>query len=218
LLHTGRTGPRIQTVFAYDASGHTLAVPDPNNVGQDTVYDALGRSGLVTDTIGHTTNSTYDKSGNKIAAIDGKGNSTSYTFDARGRQTAITDRLGGSTLFTYLKTGQLESLKDAENQVTSYTFDTAGNKLTEEYPDHIAGSSPGNAGYGTVTFTYDPVGRATLKQDQLGDTCTYNHDLAGRLSSRDYRTAANSSAGAIADTDSFTYDRASRMLTAVSGR
>ena len=45
-----------------------------------------------------------------------------------------------------------------------------------------------------------------------------NYDLAGRLTSRDYRTLANSPSGTIADTDAFTYDKAGRMLTAVSGR
>ena len=38
------------------------------------------------------------------------------------------------------------------------------------------------------------------------------------MTSRDYRTLANSPSGTIADTDSFTFDRAGRMLTAVSGR
>ena len=38
------------------------------------------------------------------------------------------------------------------------------------------------------------------------------------MTSRNYRTAANSPTGTIADTDTFTFDRAGRMLTAVSGR
>ena len=38
------------------------------------------------------------------------------------------------------------------------------------------------------------------------------------MTSRDYRTLANSPDGAIADSDTFTYDSASRMLTAESGR
>ncbi len=37
------------TSFTYEASGNQLSVHDPNNVGQDVVYDALGRSGLTTD-------------------------------------------------------------------------------------------------------------------------------------------------------------------------
>ena len=40
----------------------------------------------------------------------------------------------------------------------------------------------------------------------------------GGCSSRDYRTRANSPTGTIADSDTFTYDAASRMLSAESGR
>ncbi len=206
------------TVFSYDAGGNQLSVRDPNSVGQDVVYDALGRAGLTTDTANHTTNSTYDKSGNKIAAIDGKNQTTSYKFDARGRQKSQTDRISGVTSFTYLATGQLASLTDAESQTTSYTYDDAGGKLTEQYPDHVAGSAIGTSGYGIVTFTLDSAGRVSRKQDQKGDTCTFNYDLAGRLTSRDYRTAANSPSGTIADNDQFSYDKSGRMLTAYSGR
>ena len=45
-----------------------------------------------------------------------------------------------------------------------------------------------------------------------------NYDLAGRTTSKNYRTLANSPSGTIADTDAFTFDKASRMLMAVSGR
>lgn len=206
------------TVFTYDAGGNQLSVRDPNSVGQDVVYDALGRAGLTTDTASHTTNSTYDKAGNRIAAIDGKNQTTSYKFDARGRQKSQTDRIAGVTSFTYLATGQLASLTDAENQTTSYTYDDAGGKLTEQYPDHVTGSVVGTTGYGIVTFNLDPAGRVSRKQDQKGDTCTFNYDLAGRLSNRQYRTAANSPSGTISDSDQFTYDKAGRMLTAYSGR
>ncbi|GAB5407028.1 MAG: hypothetical protein Aurels2KO_52590 [Aureliella sp.] len=205
------------TSFTYDAGGNQLSVRDPNNVGQDVVYDALGRAGLTTDTAGDTTNSTYDKAGNRIAAIDGKSKSTTYVYDARGRQKSQKDRINGTTSFTYLSTGQLASLTDAESQTTSYTYDNAGQKLTEQYPDHTGGS-PGSSTYGIVTFVNDAAGRVLRKQDQLGDTVTYNYDLAGRLTKRDYRTKANSPSGTIADSDSFTYDDAGRILTAVSGR
>ncbi|MFO0940477.1 MAG: RHS repeat-associated core domain-containing protein [Pirellulales bacterium] len=205
------------TVFTYDASGNQLSVRDPNNVGQDVVYDALGRAGIKTDTANHTMNSSYDKVGNKITATDGKNQITFYTFDARGRQKSQTDRLAGVASFTYLQTGQLASMTDAQNQTTNYTYDDAGGKLAEQYPDHTSGN-PGDSTYGIVNFVNDAVGRVSRKQDQKGDTCTFNYDLAGRLTSRDYRTAANSPSGTIADSDQFTYDKASRMLTGQSGR
>src|SRR5690606_27700679 len=84
-------------------------------------------------------------------------------------------------------------------------------------PDHTGGSS-GSSTYGIVEFSYDPAGRVQLKTDQNGDTVTFNYDLAGRMTQRDYRTKANSPSGTIADSDTFTFDRSSRMLTGVSGR
>jgi RHS repeat-associated protein len=129
-----------------------------------------------------------------------------------------TDRISAATTFTYTPLGQLASLTDAENQTTSYTYDARGLKLTETYPDHTGGSTVGQTGYGIVTFVYDNAGRVLLKQDQLGVTLTHSYDLAGRMTRRDYRTAANSPSGTIADSDTFTFDRASRMRTAVNGR
>ena len=222
--YTDAIGRTIQTAdalgeitsYTYDAAGNQLSVRDPNTVGQDCVYDALGRDTSCTDTSSSVTTSSYDAAGNKIASTDAKSETTSYTFDPRGRQIKQTDRLGGETLFAYTPTGNLASLTDAESGVTSYTYDDAGNKLSESYPGHSG--TLGQSTYDQVNFTYDPVGRVLRKQDQLGDTCTYEYDLAGRLTQRDYRTAANSPSGTIADSDTFTYDEAGRMLTAVSGR
>ncbi|TWT68231.1 RHS repeat domain-containing protein [Crateriforma conspicua] len=223
--YTDGAGRTIQSVdalgkitsYTYDAAGNQLSVRDPNNVGQDCTYDALGRDLTCTDTAGDATSSSYDAAGNKITSTDAKGKITSYLFDARGRQIQQTDRLSGITVFAYTPTGQLQSLTDAQNQTTSYTYDDAGNKLTEQYPDHTGGS-PGSITYGIVSFVYDEAGRVLRRQDQLGDTVTFNYDLPGRLTSRQYRTRVNSPSGTVADTDTFTHDNAGRMLTAVSGR
>lgn len=82
----------------------------------------------------------------------------------------------------------------------------------------MANTSPGDNGYGIQATAYDPAGRASVKIDQKGDTITLVYDLASRMTRREYRTQANSPSGAIADQDTFTYDSASRMLTAVKGR
>ncbi len=206
------------TIVTYDANGNRLSVRDPNNVGADMVYDLLNRNTQRTDTNSAVTKTEYDKAGNAVKLTDAKNNHTYVEFDARGRRIKTIDRLSGSTIFTYTALSQLATLKDAENQTTSYTYSTRGEKLTETFPDHTGGSTPGQPGYGIVTFVYDNAGRVLRKQDQLGDTCTYNYDFASRLTSRDYRTAANSPSSTISDSDTFTYDRASRMLTAVNGR
>ncbi|OYP36784.1 hypothetical protein CGZ80_06960 [Rhodopirellula sp. MGV] len=202
----------------HDASGNRLKVRDPNGVGQDCLYDALGRDTQCTDTASDVTQSSYDLAGNKISSTDAKNNVTTYVFDARGRQIKQVDRLSGETEFAYTATGQLESLTDAEDQVTSYTYDDAGTKLTETYPDHVPSSTIGQAGYGIVTFTPDATGRTVQRTDQQGDTCDYTYDLAGRLSSKAYTGHASGPLSGQSHTDTFTYDDASRMLTAVSGR
>ncbi|MBL8890292.1 MAG: hypothetical protein JNL67_09950 [Planctomycetaceae bacterium] len=76
-----------------------------------------------------------------------------------------------------------------------------------------------------MKFTYDPAGRMIRREDQKGDTVTFNHTMAGTIMSRNYRTsfcrigwAANSPSGTIPDSDTFTFDNLGRMLTAVSGR
>jgi RHS repeat-associated protein len=193
-------------------------VRDPNNVGTNSVYDNLGRSTQSTDTAGAVTKTAYDKAGNTIKQTDAKNKHTLITFDPRDRQKSSTDRINGATTYAYTPSGQLASLTDAEGQTTAYTYDARGSKLTEQYPDHVAGSTIGTTGYGIVSFIYDNAGRVLRKEDQLGDTVTYLYDLAGRMTARDYRAKVNSPAGTIADTDSFTFDRAGRMLTAVSGR
>ncbi len=156
------------TTFTYDAGGNQLSVRDPNNVGADMVYDQLGRNTSRTDTVGDVTSTVYDKAGNAVKQTDAKGKFTTIAFDSRGRRKSTSDRITAVTSFTYTPLGQLASLTDAENQTTSYTYDARGSKLTEQYPDHTAGSTPGQIGYGIVTFVYDAAGRTLRKQDQQG--------------------------------------------------
>jgi YD repeat-containing protein len=182
------------TTMTYDPAGNQLSVRDPNNVGADMVYDALGRNTQRTDTASAVTKTEYDKAGNAVKQIDAKNKNTFITYDARGRRKSTTDRINAATVFTYTALGQLASLTDDQAQTTSYTYNSRGNKLTETYPDHTGGT-PGSSTYGIVTFVYDNAGRVLRKQDQLGDTVTHTYDLAGRMTTRAYRTRVNSPSG-----------------------
>ena len=117
-----------------------------------------------------------------------RGNIATQVYDAAGRVIAAVDGLGGRVTFSYDAADRLVALTDSESQLTTYQYDSAGQKIQELYPDHVAGTSPGDAGYGIVSLTYDAAGRLQRRTDQLGDTCTHEYDLAGRLSHRDYRT------------------------------
>lgn len=207
----------ISTV-QYDAGGNAIISRDPNNVGYDAVYDALNRSTSQTDTVGSVTQSIYDKAGQQVQAIDAKNKPTNYVYNARGQRTAEVDRLGFATHWAYDAGGNLLSLTDAEAQTTSYTYNDAGQRITEQYPDHIAGAVIGDAGYGIITFTYDALGRRTVKEDQQGDTTSYNFDMSGRMLTRVYVGHPTSPLAGQTDTDTFTYDRNGRMLSGIKGR
>ncbi len=122
------------------------------------------------------------------------------------------------TTFAYDAAGLELSTTDAENQTTVYTYDVLGRRMTTQWPDHVAGTSPGDADYGIQLTEYNPAGRPFRRTDQRGDTITLLYDLAGRTTSREYRTQANSPAGPVSDQDTFTHDAAGRILTAVKGR
>jgi len=206
----------------YDAGGNSIVSRDPNNVGQDCVYDQLGRRTSCTDTVGSVTASGYDKAGQQITATDAKNKVTHYAFDARGRRWKETDRLTYPTEWSFDAAGNLLSLKDAENQITSYGYNDAGQRTTEQYPDHVSGATIGQPGYGIITFGYDPLGRRITKQDQQGDVTSYNFDMTGRMLTRGYvgwtSSPSTSPLAGQQDTDTFTYDRAGRMLSGVKGR
>ena len=82
----------ISTV-QYDAAGNAIVSRDPNNVGQDCVYDELGRRTQCTDTVGSVTQTGYDKANQQVTATDAKNKVTHYAYDARGRRWKETDRL-----------------------------------------------------------------------------------------------------------------------------
>jgi RHS repeat-associated protein len=206
------------TEMSYDAAGNLTSSRDPNNIGTDCSFDELGRQTSCTDTAGHTTQTGYDLGGNITSRTDAKGKSSTTVFDARGRRISSTDRLGYATSWAYDGAGNLVGLTDAENQTTTYTYDDSGQRTSTQYPDHVAGSTIGDPGYGMVDNTYDAIGRIASIEDQQGDTIDRTYDLASRLITRTYTGHASSPLAGPANTDNFTYDRQGRTLTATKGR
>ncbi|MCE9557221.1 MAG: RHS repeat-associated core domain-containing protein, partial [Planctomycetes bacterium] len=206
------------TASTYDANSNRLSVRDPNNTGLDCVYDERNRDVSCEDTQNDTMARVYDKNNNVITLTDAKTNDTTIVYDARDRKKSSTDRVSSLTQWRYDDNNNLTSLEDGQNQVTAYVFDARNLNTQITWPDHVGGQTVGQINYGITECTYDAAGRKYRCTDHLGDTKTHNYDLASRLTSKDYRTLANSPSGTIADTDSFTYDDASRMLTGVSGR
>jgi len=225
------------TSYAYDANGNQTSVTDPNNLTTESEYDYLNRLVKVTAPAGHETKYEYNLVGELLVETDPKNHSTTHQYDALGRKISTTDRLNHTTRFAWNILGLQESMTDAENQTTSYVYDGYGRLYQTIWPDAeltwdtLAADQwsdlmadewsglPATSGFEGITQTeYDDLNRVFRTTDQLGDTVTFVYDDAGRLLSRDYRTAANSPNGPITDSDTFTYDNVGRTLTAEKER
>ena len=221
-VHSDGAGRRIKSIdaegkestFEYDANSNLVSFRDANGVGQDCAFDNLNRDTSCTDTNGGAVTKAYDLNNNLVSQTDAKGNNTVCTFDERNRRVDCTDRIAGLTSYTYDANSNVKTITDALGKVTSYDYNLRNQQIKVTYADHIAGSNPGDSTYGITECSFDALGRRDVCTDQNGDTVTSIYDLAGRLSSREYHLA-----GATLDsTDTFTYDEASRILTASKGR
>ena len=104
---------------------------------------------------------------------------------------------------------------------TRYTYDDRNLKTSCTSPDHdpdAAADGPFAPDFDEKRYDYDALSRTIRMTDQNGDTQSHMYDMASRLLRREYRTAANSPEGDIADRDVFEYDNASRRISARSGR
>ncbi|MBX2850875.1 MAG: hypothetical protein KTR15_03915 [Phycisphaeraceae bacterium] len=216
-------------LLTYDNNGNAIRTRNANAVGQDCVFDARNRDTVCTDTQGDTTSRLYNANNQVLKVTDAKGvsNQADTVYDARGRVTQTTSRLAVSDTneASYDPNSNLLTQTDAQGGVTTYEYDTRNLRTATLMPGHNPTSVVGDSDYDRAEMTYDAMRRPLLKTDQEGDTCVYSYDLASRLLTRDYRTAANSTpltdglpTGTIADTDTFTYDDVSRPLTAIKGR
>lgn len=211
-------GSSKTTTFSYNAMGNIIRMRDPNSLGFDSEFDALGRVTARTDTASDVTSKQYDRSGNIVAQADAHSNSIGFEYDARNRRLATTNRVAAVTALTWDNNGNQLSMTDAENQTTLYSYDDAGHNISVTWPDHVAMTSPGDAGYGITAITFDAMDRPTRRTDEKGETISLTYDLAGRVSSRTYRTRVNSPSGAPTDSDTYAYNAASQPLVGVSGR
>ncbi|TVR40244.1 MAG: RHS repeat protein, partial [Planctomycetota bacterium] len=210
----------------YDSNGNRIRFRDALGNGEDCSFDPRNREILCTDTRisggivavgqGVSRSTLYDANNRVIAASDYQGAFTQHSYDVRGRRVASTDRLGLVTSFTYDEDNNLVLITDATGSETSYVYDQRGLLIEETFP---AGSN----GQKTLrAYTYDP-GRRLIERLVLDanddenphrqETTIYAYDDANRLVTRSYPDEAGGGSS-----DTFTYDPASRLVSAASGR
>jgi RHS repeat-associated protein len=199
-------------------------------------YDSAGRQLQATLFDGSVMSYSYGPgSASVTSTVSGKARTTTEYFTARGRMWKKVDALGGATVFTYDEMqrptkvtyqgatqvtnvydsfGQRRSTVEyssGQGRTTSYTYDAAGNQTEAVDP----------RGH-RVRFTYDNLGRVTLKQHKLSSESAYSTDATFRYDD----PAVAFSKGRLTQIDDlsgstrFTYDargRVSNRTTSING-
>jgi YD repeat-containing protein len=137
--------------------------------------------------------------GNVVTITDPLGHATLYRYDNRDRRLQITDALGQITRMSYDKVGNLLSLSDPVNNRTTYRYDGLNRKTAET-----------NALGLSRTFQYDKVGNLIQTTDRNNRVTTFIYDQLNRQTQEQWL----SSSGTAVNTISYTYDAASRLLSA----
>jgi RHS repeat-associated protein len=201
------------------------------------VSDSVGPVAGAGPVPGHT----YDKVGNRLTDTDGNGNTTTYDYDELNRVHSVTDALFMPTLYGYDNEGNLTKVTDRNLHVTTHAYDDVnrrikttdglGNQIGADHTTFYEYDFAGNlsrltdANVHAIVYDYDGINRVTAegysdggvrelsysgvsepltRTDQNGQITQYRYDDLHRLIHR----------SSMPGVDDFTYDLASRMLTA----
>jgi RHS repeat-associated protein len=193
------------TTAKFDAAGNLIESRDSLGHGQNCAYDHLNRRISCADTEelaeGKARTTTYNASGAVLTQTDTKGNVTVNSYDLRDRLVSITERGAGVVQFQYDAKGQRTAVIDQLGKTTSYQFNPRGELIKTINAD------------GSIDQTvYDALGRKAKVIHPAGNSAVMAYDMASRLLSRSYYAA--NAPGITESVDTFTYDEASRPLSA----
>jgi RHS repeat-associated protein len=160
----------IVTEYIYDSVGNTIEVIDTLGHRTFYTYDDARRRVSTTDPLGNVATHSYDQASNLIATTDALGHTITYAYDDLNRLVATTDALGNTARKTYNADSTVFSETDALGRITTYTYDDL--KRVVSVTDPL-----GN----TTTSSYDEAGNLIATIDALGQTTTYEYDALGRL-------------------------------------
>ncbi|HJZ94793.1 MAG TPA: SBBP repeat-containing protein [Gemmataceae bacterium] len=230
-----------RTTAVFDTAGNLTEVIDARVFRTTAVFDALNRQVATVNALGNRTTSVYDAVGNLTTQIDALNYRTTVAYDAADRPVTVTRATGGVVTTAYDAAGQVTSVTDPLNHRTTYGYDAAGRMVTQQdaraFTTTAAYDPAGNvtalvdAVGNRTTWSYDAVGRVTEERDPLNKATTVAYDAAGqRVGTTDrllrrkvfgYDNAGRNtteqwyaSGGSLLQTQTFTYDAASRLTGA----
>ncbi len=168
--------------MSYDAYGNPLTRTDALGRVTKYEYNDMGLLKAVTQNFKENptleddpnatnvrTEYTYDVLGNLKKIKDANSHETTYDYDVLNRLWKVTNPLGKVTEFDYDALGNRTMLKDPYLNTTLFQYDAANRLEIIDYPTGMA----------DVGFGYDPLGRLTGMNDNLGHT-TWDYDDINR--------------------------------------
>ena len=181
-------------------------------------YDAMDRTNLVIDPVGHSTGTVYDLAG-QVSCIWHGGTSTTAPTSC-GTPNPSSYAGSGSFLYevnSYSPNGKLLTQLDADNNSTQMTYDGVDRLLQVTFPSKTQASGGTDASdveiytYDSndnrlsdtrrdgqvINFQYDALNRMTVKQlpGATSGWVYYGYDLAGRLKYAQFGSSATGSPG-----------------------
>ncbi|WP_162916211.1 RHS repeat-associated core domain-containing protein [Burkholderia sp. PAMC 26561] len=222
-----------------DLLGRVTSIVDALGNTRNYGYDALDRVTKVTDATGQNLSKQFDANGNVRQITTPAGLIYAYTYDTRNRPTSEIDPAGKSTTWSYDATGKLLKMVDRKGQSTSMIYNGLGQLTARNYADGVSDALTWDAANrllsvtrggdtysfvhdgldnvvleqgpaGSVSSTYDIVGRRTILMPDAQPTVTYSYDNANRLSVMSQ--AAGSSNGNVPQNVAYVWDIANRLI------
>ena len=216
---SGTQGDRVR-LFAYDGAGHTIASSLPEEAS--TQYPAALSCPGASSSNPWTSCYTYDANGNITTRTTNSGIQTHYLYDALSRLTskAYSNDPAGTPSVTYTYDLANPSWQFPAQSVPSITNVAQSNLIGR--PSYATNADA------TIVFSYDQLGRTTLRSECTPLTCPGDHfdthtayDLAGNKKYADdgldaVRNARSPNSGYYYGRLSFTIDLEGRLNSATS--
>jgi RHS repeat-associated protein len=176
----------------YDPQNRIVATIDPLGGRWLTTYDIRGNPVEVTAPTGAKRRQVFSSNGILLEATDWRGFPTRYTFDDFGRLTETIDHTGHSIRAEYDPTGNPLKIVYGDKTTITFTYDLAGNLTrVRDANGHITNYS--YTSHRRLIDRTDSLGARVSLQwgteprrlealiNELGETCTFEHDAAGRV-------------------------------------
>jgi RHS repeat-associated protein len=195
-LFQSRNARGVTTYFFYDALQRLSVARDGLTNATYFFYDATSNRTHIRDGRGNATYFFYDAVDRPSVARDALGNAGYFFYDAAGNRTCTRDAQGFSAYFSYDQLGRLSVVRGPLDRITYFGYDFIGNMARVIEADTTGSAGYGLQSYGTTLYggwlpaeestSYDRIGRATLRQDALGNLSYFFYDAgSNRTAIRD---------------------------------